>query len=210
MNKIILPFTFKSLAIIFIFLTFTVVSYSQNTDYDKKYSAEYVLKDIKGNVINRLMLYRNNNKLKFVKTENKGKEDELITEMYILKDEQKTYTIMSSKKIKLGYKQTLDMTNVGMFTGIYIFDLGNDGSVFKPSLITGSGDVLGKSCVQYTIITAPGGGSFYYMYQDNLMLKRFVGTTEEGNTLEAISYDTGVDIPESTFTIPTDVQYIDN
>jgi hypothetical protein len=205
-----LPAVLKPLAIIFFIFVYSIANYSQSTNYDVKFSAEYVLKDIKGNEINRMKLFRNGTKLKFTKVDNKGKDNETTTDIYIFKDEQKVYSIVSSKKAKFGGKHSLDMTYIGMLTGVYIFDMGNDGSIFNSSTQAGTGSVLGNECVLYDILVTADGKSEYYMYQDNLMLKRFAGTSTDGSTLEAISYDSSTDVPESIFVIPDDVQYIDN
>jgi hypothetical protein len=205
MIKSILSFVLFFLLII----VFSTVIYSNITDYDQKYIIEYALKDIRGNEISRIKLFRNGSKLKFTKTENKGKDNETITDMYIFKDEQKVYTVISGKKSKVGSKHVLDMSFVGMQTGVYIFDLGNDGSIFNSNSRVGNGTVLDKDCVLYNLLATADGRSDYYMYQDNLMLKRFVGTSTDGSTIEALSYDTNADVPESTFTLPSDVQFLD-
>ncbi|MDD5360550.1 MAG: hypothetical protein PHN88_00345 [Ignavibacteria bacterium] len=190
---------------------FLIPAYSQNNDFDTKYTAEYVMKDIRGSELGRLKLYRNNNKLRFSKTENKGKDDEISTDVYVFKDENKAYLITSTKKIKLGFGHSSDlMTFVGMLTGIYILDLGNDGTIFNPSIKSGTDIVLGRECFKYTIMTAPDGGSFYWMFQDNLMLKRTAATSTDGTIFEAISYEPGIDVPESMFVLPADVQFVDN
>jgi len=210
MKKLVSSFNFSMYFCLILFFFYSTTCFSQNNDYDKKYITEYVLKDIRGNEINKMTLYRNGSKMKFVKINNKGKEDEVTTGVYILQDEQKVYTIISSKKITIGYKHSIDMSYVGMLTGVYIFELGNDGSIFNNRTRSGNVNVIGKDCVKYNIITSPDGSSDYYMYQDNLMLKRFAGTSTDGSTLEALSYNTEVEIPESTFLLPADVQFLDN
>ena len=185
--------------------------HSQNSDYDKKYTVEYSLKDIRGNEIGRIKLYRNEDKLKFTKTDNKGKENEVVTDVFIFKGEKKIYTITSSKKLKLGNKNNLDMNFVGMLTGVYILDLGNDGSIINSSRRTGTKNFLGKDCTEYTILTtADGGGTYYYFYQDNLMFRKSAMTSTDGSYMEALSYDTNTDVPDELFRVPADVQYIDN
>jgi hypothetical protein len=200
------------LSSVFLLLSlFLYPAYSQNNDFDTKYTAEYVMKDIRGSELGRLKLYRNNNKLRFSKTENKGKDDEMSTDVYVFKDENKAYMITTTKKIKLGSQHSSDlMTFVGMLTGIYILDLGNDGTIFNSSSRTGADNVLGRECAKYTIMTAPDGGSFYWMFQDNLMLKRTAATSTDGTIFEAVSYEPGTDVPESMFVVPPDVQYIEN
>lgn len=182
---------------------------SQNTNFSAKYTVEYILKDIRGNEINKIKLYRNSDKLKFTTTSNKGKDNETTTDMYIFKNEQKVYTVISGRNSKVGTKHALDMSFVGMQTGVYILDLGNDGSIFNSNSRGGNGTVLGKDCVIYNLVTAPDGGSNYYMYQDNLMLKRFAGTSTDGSTLEAVSFDDNTEPSESNFILPTDVQFMD-
>ena len=198
----------KTILFMFLFTVYSLIIFSQ-TNYDEKYSVEYVLKDIKGNEISRFKLFRNGSKLKFTKTDNKGKENESTTDIYIFKDESKAYTVISDKNIKVGNKHALDMSFIGMQTGVYIFDLGNDGSIFNNSMKAGTGSVLGYECVLYNLISYGDARTDYYMYQDNLMLKRFAGSSTDGSTIEAISYDVTGNIPESTFTLPSDVQFLD-
>jgi hypothetical protein len=96
---------------------------------------------------------------------------------------------------------------IGMQTGIYILDLGNIDKVFNSNTRVGTGNVLGMECVKYTVASNGEASSDYFMYQDNLMLRRSVGSATEGNTIETISYETSV-VPESIFILPADVQYI--
>lgn len=178
------------------------------TAFDTKYTAEYVLKTAAGTEISRIKLYRSGNKLKFLKIDNSGKSNESKTEIFIFKDEPKIYNIVTNSAGKFGSKNAVDMSYVGMQTGVYILDLGNDGKIFNSSSRNGSFSVLGLECVKYTIASDGAASSDYYMYQDNLMLKRWVGSSTEGNSIEAISYDTNADVPESIFVIPPDVQYL--
>lgn len=180
--------------------------------YDTKYTIEYVLKDASGNIKSKMKLFRNGSKLKFQKLDNAGKPDSSETNIYILKDEPKIYNIVSNSAGKFGSKNAVDMSYVGMQTGVYILDLPNDGKLFNSSTRSGSESVLGLECVKYTIAsqTVPGDhtSSDYYMYQDNLMLKRWVGSPTEGNSIEALNYDNTSDVPESIFIVPADVQYL--
>jgi len=190
--------------------------FSANTiftqSYDTKYIIEYVLKDAGGNIKSKLIMYRSGSKIKFVKKDNSGKPDSSTTEIFVLKDEPKIYNIVTNSAGKFGSKNAVDMNYVGMQTGVYILDLPNDGKIFNSGTRAGSESVLGMECVKYTIAsqTVPGdhASSDYYMYQDNLMLKRRVGNATEGNSIEALNYDIISDIPESIFTIPADVQYL--
>lgn len=180
--------------------------------YDTKYTVEYALKDAGGNVKSKMMLYRNGSKMKFVKLDNAGKPDSTTTSIYIFKDEPKIYNIVSNSAGKFGTKNAVDLMYVGMQTGVYILDLGHDGKIFNGNTRAGSELVLGMDCVKYTIASqnVPGdrASSDYYMFQDNLMLKRWVGNAAEGNSIEAISYDNTSDVPESIFVIPADVQFM--
>lgn len=187
------------------FLGLFVNVFSQT--YDVKYKAEYALKDARGTEISRLMHYRNGNKLKFQKVDNRGKANETTTDIYIDKDEAKIYMIITNSAGKFGTKAALDIMYIGMQTGIYILDLGNLDYIFNNNTRRGAGTVLGKECVKYTVVTDGESSSDYYMYQDNLMLRRSVGNATEGNTLEALSYEVTT-VPESTFIVPTDVQYL--
>ncbi|MCX6157816.1 MAG: hypothetical protein NTY74_07545 [Ignavibacteriae bacterium] len=175
--------------------------------YDVNYTAEYVLKDARGNEISRLKHYRNGNKLKFLKVDNSGKSNETTTEIFVIKDDAKIITVITNSAGKTGTKAALDIMYVGMQTGIYILDLGNIDYIFNNTSRAGTGNVLGMECVKYTVASNGEASSDYYMYQNNLMLKRSVGSSTEGNTIEALSYDTNI-VPESIFTIPADVQYI--
>ena len=175
--------------------------------YDLNYTAEYVLKDARGNEISRLKHYRNGNKLKFYKVDNSGKSNETTTEIYIYKDDAKIITVITNSAGKFGSKAALDIMYVGMQTGIYILDLGNIDYIFNNTSRAGTGNVLGMECSKYTMASNGEASSDYYMYQNNLMLKRSVGSAAEGNTIEAVSYDTGV-VPESNFVIPTDVRFM--
>lgn len=175
--------------------------------YDVNYTAEYALKDARGNEISRLKLYRNGNKLKFLKVDNSGKSNETTTEIFVIKDDAKIITVITNSAGKTGTKAALDIMYVGMQTGIYILDLGNIDYIFNNTSRAGTGNVLGMECVKYTVASNGEASSDYYMYQNNLMLKRSVGSSTEGNTIEALSYDTNI-VPESIFTIPADVQYI--
>lgn len=180
--------------------------------YDTKYTVEYALKDAGGNIKSKMMMYRNGNKMKFQKFDNAGKPDSTATSIYIFKDEPMIYNIITNSAGKFGTKNAVDMMYVGMQTGVYILDLPNDGKIFNSGTRVGSESVLGMDCVKYTIAsqTVPGdhASSDYYMYQDNLMLKRWVGNAAEGNSIEALRYDNTSDVPESIFIVPADVQYL--
>lgn len=196
-------------AILFL-MCFSAENYSQT--FDTKYSAEYVLKDKSGTVISRMNHYRNGDKLKFVKVSNKGKADEMTTEVFIFKNEGKVYTLYTSKNVKMGNRHAIDLSFVGMLTGVYIFDLGNDGAIFNSNTRVGPEMVNGRECIRYNLVprdAPPGGITDYYFYQDNLMLKRVVGSVEENNSIEASSYDAGADVPESMFTLPAGVEFPD-
>ena len=195
---------------ILLLTNFTAFIYSQA--FDTKYSAEYVLKDKSGNVLNSFKHYRSGDKLKFVKVSSKGKDDETTTEIFVFKNEGKVYTVISGKKYKSGSRHALDISFVFMQTGVYIFDLGNDGSIFNSKTKVGPEMVNGRECIRYNLVprdAPPGGITDYYFYQDNLMLKRVVGSVEENNTIEASSYDANADVPESMFTLPTGVDFPD-
>ena len=200
----------KKIEIFILLFAFCIVNsaFSQNT-YDVKYTVEYVLKDYRGNEINRLKLYRNGDKLKFTTTANKGKDNEQTTDIYVFKNEGKVYTATITKNFKTGNRHSLDMSFIGMQTGVYILDLGNDGSVFNTNARSGTGNVLGYECTLYNLLTSPDGGSTFYMYQDNLTLKHFAQTTTSGTTLEAVSFDNSADVPESIFTLPSDITFLD-
>ncbi len=180
--------------------------------YDTKYTIEYALKDARGNILSKMKMYRNGGKIKFVKFDRVGKPDSSTTNIYIFKDEPKIYSIITNSAGKFGTKNAVDMSYVGMETGVYILDLPNDGKIFNSNTRAGSESVLGMECVKYTIAsqTVPGdhASSDYYMYQDNLMLKRWVGSPTEGNSIEALNYDNTSEVPESMFVVPTDVQYL--
>jgi hypothetical protein len=195
---------------IMLYFIMSGVFFSQT--YDQNYTAEYVLKDAGGNILSRMMMYRSGSKIKFTKFDNIGKPDSSNTNIYILKDEPKIYNIVSNSAGKFGTKNDVDMSYVGMQTGVYIMDLPHDNAIFNSSTRVGSENVLGRECVKYTIASqiVPGdhASSDYYMYQDNLMLKRWVGSPSEGNSIEAISYDNTTEVPESMFVVPVDVQYL--
>ncbi|MEO8514161.1 MAG: hypothetical protein ABI543_11405 [Ignavibacteria bacterium] len=197
--------------ILFSFTFFRGSDISSQT-YDIKYTVEYALKDAGGNILSKMKMYRNGSKIRFVKLDRVGKPDSSTTNIYILKDEPKIYTIISNSAGKFGTKNAVEMSYVGMETGVYILDLGNDGSIFNSNSRAGTENVLGLECVKYTIASQTVGSdhasSDYYMYQDNLMLKRWVGNSSEGNSLEALNYDNTTDVPESMFIVPTDVQYL--
>jgi hypothetical protein len=196
--------------LVFVFLCSSYLSVTEifTQTYDTKYTIEYALKDARGNVLSKMKMYRNGSKIRFVKNDNVGKPDSSTTNIYILKDEPKIYNIISNSAGKFGSKNAVEMMYVGMQTGVYILDLGNDGSIFNSNSRNGSANVLGYDCVKYTIVTQGDASSDYYMYQDNLMLKRWVGSPTEGNSLEALNYDNASDVPESMFIVPTDVQYL--
>lgn len=179
---------------------------------DLNYTAEYVLKDSGGNILSRLKMYRNGSKIKFVKVDNSGKSNETTTDIFIFKDEPKIYNIVTNSAGKFGTKNAVDMMYIGMQTGVYILDLGNDGTIFNSNTRVGTESVLGYDCTKYTIASQTVSGdqasSDYYLYQDNLMLKRHVGSSSQGNTIEAISYDNASVVPESIFVLPLDVQYL--
>jgi hypothetical protein len=177
-------------------------------DYDVKYIVEYAFKDAGGNILSKMKMYRNGSKIRFQKFSNTGKPDSTVTDIYIFKDEPKIYNIITNSAGKFGTKNAVDLMYVGMQTGVYILDLGNDGQIFNSNSRAGSGSVLGRDCVKYTIVSNAEASSDYYMYQDNLMLKRWVGSTAEGNSIEALSYDNTSDVPESIFVLPADVQYL--
>jgi len=198
-------------SLVFLFLLGFLLQANSQT-YDTKYTVEYALKDASGNIKSRMKMYRNGSKIKFVKLDNAGKPDSARTDIYILKDEPKVYSIITNSAGKFGTKYAVDMSYVGMQTGVYILDLPNDGIIFNSKTRAGSESVLGLECVKYTIATqsVPGdhASSDYYMYQDNLMLKRWVGSPTEGNSIEALDYDNTSDVPESMFVVPLDVQYL--
>lgn len=199
-----------STAILF-FLVFSAENIFTQS-YDTKYTVEYALKDAGGNIKSKIMLYRNGSRMKFQKFDNSGKPDSSVTSIYVFKDEPKIYNIVVNSAGKFGTRNAVDMMYVGMQTGVYILDLPNDGKIFNSSTRAGSETVLGLDCAKYTIAsqTVPGdhASSDYYMYQDNLMIKRWVGNDAEGNSIEALRYDNTSDVPESIFTIPGDVQYL--
>ncbi len=180
--------------------------------YDTKYTVEYALKDAGGNIKSKMMMFRNGSKIKFQKYDNSGKPDSTSTAIYIFKDEPKIYNIVTNSAGKFGTRNDVDMMYVGMQTGVYVLDLGNDGTIFNSNTRLGSESVLGMDCVKYTVAsqTVPGdrASSDYFMYQDNLMLKRWVGNAAEGNSIEALRYDNTSDVPESIFVLPADVQYL--
>jgi len=103
--------------------------------YDVNYTAEYVLKDARGNEISRLKHFRNGSKLKFLKVDNIGKSNESTTEVFIYKDEAKIYTVISNSAGKFGTKAELDVMYIGMQTGIYILDLGNIDYILNKALL---------------------------------------------------------------------------
>jgi hypothetical protein len=175
--------------------------------YDVNYTIDYALKDARGTVLSKLKLYRSGNKLKFVKIDKAGKPDETTTDMYILKDENQVYTVITNSAGKFGTRHAVELSYVGMQTGVYILDLGNDGTIFNSNSRSGNATVLGMDCVKYTIVTQGDASSDYYMYQDNLMLKRWVGSPTEGNSIEALTFDNTTPVPESLFVVPTDVTY---
>ncbi len=195
---------FKTILVLF-FLGIFVNVFPQS--YDVNYTVEYALKDARGTVLSKLKLYRSGNKIKFVKNDRIGKPDSTTTDLYILKDENQVYTIITNSAGKFGTRHAVELIYVGMQTGVYILDLGNDGKIFNSNSRAGSGSVLGMECVKYTIASNPEASSDYYMYQDNLMLKRWVGSATEGNSIEALSYDNTTPVPESLFVLPTDVTY---
>lgn len=179
--------------------------HSQN--YDTKYTVVYALKDAAGNELSNVKLFRNAEKMKFQKVSNSGKPDESTTDIYINKNDPKIHTVITNSAGKFGGKYDLDIMYVFMNTGIYVLDLGHDGKIFNGTTKDGSGNVLGMDCVQYTVASDGSASSKYYMYQDNLMLKRTVGNSTEGNSIESLTYDNTSDVPESIFLIPSDVQY---
>jgi len=158
-------------------------------------------------VLSKIKLFRNGSKLKFTKKDNTGKPDSSTTNMYIFKDDNMVYTIITNSAGKFGTKHAVDLSYVGMQTGVYILDLGNDGTIFNSTSRASSGSVLGMDCVKYTIVSSADASSDYYIYQDNLMLKRSVGSVTEGNTIEALSFDNTTTVPESMFELPADVTY---
>ena len=192
----------------FFLLTAVFVIQVSAQTYDTYYTIEYVLKNASGNIQSRMKLYRDGSKLKFEKFDNAGKPDSTRTEIFIFKDEPKIYNIVSNSAGKFGTKNAVDLSYVGMQTGVYILDLENDRRLFNSSYVNGTGTVLGLECVKYTIASNGEASSDYYMYQDNLMLKRWVGSTAEGNSIEALNYDNSSAIPEGTFTLPAGVQYL--
>lgn len=196
---IILP-----LVICTIFTNMTIFSQT----YDTKYTVEYALKDARGTILSKMKLYRNGSKIKFQKFDNVGKPDSSTTNIYILKDEPKIYNIVTNSAGKFGTKNAVDIMYIGMQTGVYILDIGHDGKIFNSNSRVGSSTVLGMECVKYTIASNSEASSDYYMYQDNLMLKRWVGSAAEGNSIEALTYDNTSDVPDSIFELPLDVQYL--
>src|SRR5260221_14474561 len=79
----------KITAILFIFnFGFSCFIFPQS-NYDTKYSSEYVLKDKAGTVLNSFKHYRSRDKLKFVKVSNKGKDNETTTEIFVFKNKRK-------------------------------------------------------------------------------------------------------------------------
>lgn len=194
-------------SLVFLFLLGFLLQANSQT-YDTKYTIEYVLKNASGVIQSRMKLYRDGSRMKFEKLDNSGKPDSTRTEIFIFKDEPKIYNIVSNSAGKFGTKNAVDLSYVGMQTGVYILDLENERRLFNSSLVSGSGSVLGMECVKYTIASDGEASSDYYMYQDNLMLKRWVGNAAEGNSIEALNYDNTSAIPESTFTLPAGVNFL--
>jgi|GEM_PF-1843725 len=200
----------KSIFISALLICFIIVNaYSQDPVYDLKYTVDYSLKDAGGNVKGGVKLYRDNDKMKFTATENRGTDMEKTTDIYIFKNEGKIYTVISGRGYKTGSRHAMDISFVGMQTGVYIIDLGDPIPLFPSSEISGNGTVLGKNCTRYLIVSFGDAKTEYFMYQNNLMLKRSVGSSTEGNTIEATSYDNTTDIPPGTFTLPTGVDFPD-
>lgn len=202
MKKIILTLS------LVIFLFSQSISFSQS--YDVNYTIEYALKKADGTEVSRMKFFRNGNQMKFLKMSDSGTPQEAKTEIFINKDDRKIYQIISNSTGKYGSKFDLDVMMVGMQTGVYILDLGNV-DLFNAGSLTGTGTVLGKACKEYTIVMQSNGTqlarSVYYIYQDNLMLKRSVGSDVEGNAIEALSYNTAV-VPSSVFDMPADITWM--
>ncbi len=206
-----------ALSLVFL-ASFHTMIYAQT--YDVIYNIEYALKKTDGTEISRLKLFRNGDKLKFQKIDRPGKADSSRTDIYIDKNEPKIYMIISNSAGKFGTKSDYDYMYAGMQTGIYILDFDKiDASgrymlrsqIFTTASQSGTATLLGKECTKYTLITQSNGSetasSDYYFYQDNLMLLRHVGTQNDGNNIEALSYDTSV-VPESIFDVPLDVSWL--
>ena len=137
-------------SLVFLFLLGFLLQANSQT-YDTKYTIEYVLKNASGVIQSRMKLYRDGSRMKFEKLDNSGKPDSTRTEIFIFKDEPKIYNIVSNSAGKFGTKNAVDLSYVGMQTGVYILDLENDRRLFNSSLVSGSGSVLGMECVKYTI-----------------------------------------------------------
>ena len=199
--------TMKKITVVLFILGMTFNLFSQ--PYDTHYSIEYALKKADGTLISLMTMVRDGDKMKFTKINNRGKDDENKVDVYVFKNEGKVYTINTYRTFKMGTRHALDMSYVGMLTGVYLFELGNDGTIFNSNSLSGNTSVLGNDCTVYILATQGDAKSEYDMYQDNLMLRRFVGSPTEGNVLEATTFNKDAVISPSEFVIPADVQISD-
>ena len=114
-------------AAIYFFINFPNVNAQ---DIPDKYIVEFEYFEKQGENRSTFKLFRNGNKIKVWKKVKDSRNSDVITTMYVYKDEGMSYIITESNGQKIGSKHNgAECSFIGMSWGIYILDL-NDCSFF--------------------------------------------------------------------------------
>ncbi len=184
--------------LIIFFLFFTCLKLAAQDKYAIDY--EYFEKD--GQNKKPFILYRDGDKIKFKGVDKYGS----TVTMFILKNENTIYTVTENTATTIGVKfRGLDCSYVGMQWGVYILDLEKCEFLLNNSTAQGTVNVAGKECTIYNIIQSGDARTDYYIYNNNLMLKRTTPTT----TIQATSFNDNPTFTADEFTVPPGIQWIE-
>ncbi len=183
--------------LIIFFLFFTCLKLTAQD----KYAIDYEYSEKDGQNKKPFTLYRDGDKIKFKGVDKYGS----TVTMYILKNENTIYTVTENKATTIGVKFTgLDCSYVGMQWGVYILDLEKCEFLLNSSTVQGTANVAGKECTIYNIIQSGDARTDYYIYNNNLMLKRTAPTT----TIQATSFNESPTFAADEFKIPSGIEWI--
>ena len=167
-----------------------------------KYLVEYEYFENTGENRKTFTLSRDADKIKIKGVNTTG----ATVTMYILKDERAIYTVTEQRGTIIGTKyRGFDCSYVGMQWGIYLLDLDKCEFFISSSTAQGTANVAGKECTLYNIIQSGDARTDYYIYNNKLMLKRTTPTT----TIQATSFNENPVFTAGEFTIPSNIQWLE-
>jgi len=189
------------LAVIYCFINFPDI---KAQDIPDKYIIEYEYFEKQGENKSTFKLFRYGSKIKVWKKVKDSHNADVITTMYVYKDEGKSYLITESNGQKIGSKHNgAECSFIGMSWGIYILDLSDCDFFLQNATMAGSENILGKDCTDYNAMQSGNARTDYFVYKNNLTLKM----TSPNTTIHATSYnDNPVFLPDE-FSVPADVTY---